>query len=103
MKQNANIALHVSLGLSMVSWKPKQALRECWKALEFAIKANDAIRANTCIDCMESVSKHLKHEDIQKISDTIKPSEEILSEPLYKVFRDRINNLLQTNINSITV
>ena len=91
MKRNSNIAFHVSWGLSFINSNPKKAFSECWKAFEIAIFANDAIRANTCMKCLESISKK------SDLSDMVKLSTELLSAPLYQVFQKRIEDLFKSN------
>lgn len=91
MKHNSNIAFHLSWGLSFINQNPTKAFSECWKSLELSIRANDAIRANTCLNCLESISKKINDKPLSTI---VKLSNDLLLSPLYKVFQKRIENLL---------
>ncbi len=97
-KEHANIALHITTAIGFMNWKPKQAYNECWKAFEMSIAQNDAVRANTSLDCLENFN-HACSKNGAKIPSSFTLSEQTLSSPLYKVFRKRVNELsTKTNI-----
>ena len=101
-KNKGNVALHLNMALSFVRWKPETALRECWKAFELSIVMDDAVRANTCINCLEIITRDITNEkkSIQYYKDIIKPSNEIANTSLYKVFHKRVEEIIQiTNKN----
>lgn len=99
-KEQTNIALHLATAIGFISWKPKQAIEECWKSFEMSIEQNDAIRANGCLNCLEHFKQRI-HDRVdtkssaEKFSDIITISDKILSSPLYKVFRKRINEIIK--------
>lgn len=95
-KEHTNIALHLCMGLGMVSWNSKQAITECWHAFELAIKANDAVRANTCLQCLKVVIERGK----LNVSELNLTTEKIESIPLYKVFKSQIPNLIKPSKNT---
>lgn len=93
MKQSINIALHLSWGLSFISYDLGNAFQECWKAFEMAISFGDAIRAKTCLDCIEKIIRKDKDKSLnERIQQAILQSS-IKSMSLYKVFKDRIDAL----------
>lgn len=99
-REQANIALHLTTAIGFISWKPQQAIEECWKAFEMSMAQNDAIRANTCLDCMEHFKQRIQDTTDTKIragkfSNIIIISNKTLSSPLYKVFRKRINEIIE--------
>lgn len=94
-KEQANIALHITTAIGFIKWKPEQAFKESWKAFEMSIAQNDAIRANTCLDCLEQFN-HISNGTIPNF---IIPSEKTLSSPLYKIFSKRVENILTKSNN----
>lgn len=108
MRNHANLALHISVGLALMEWQPAVTISECLKGFCIAMRENDASRANTCLDTLEKVLGRFKKDG--EIINTLKKSntdkipkeipEEYKKSQLYKVFKKRLESVFE-DINAL--
>lgn len=98
MKINANIANHVAFGLAFFAWKPENTIKEIYKAIEIAMKADDAKRTHTCVKNLQAIinilnKRKVSNEEKEKIRDC---NLDICETDLYPVFKDAIDKLYKS-------
>lgn len=103
MRLHANIALHVSFGLTSWNWQPKTAITECLNALDIAMRLDDCVRANVCVSVLDAVLRKISKEDKLKSRLKGKQADDIPKDipewykdhAPYKVMKDKIGEVFE--------
>ena len=97
-KTNMNIIHHVDLGLAFFTWKPDSTIKEVYKAIEIAMKANDAKRTHACVENLQKLVNILN--EIKVSNDGKKKMMEykmdIRDTELYPVFKDQLDKIFKS-------
>lgn len=98
IKTNVNIIHHVDLGLAFFTWKPEITIKEIYRAIEIAMKSNDAKRIHTCVDNLQKLINILNE---RKVTDDEKKmmmdyKMDIRDTELYPVFKNHLEKVFMS-------
>ena len=103
LRQHSNIALNANWGITFCSVDPKLSIEQSWKAVQLSLLLEDAKRTNTCINILNLVVKTIEKDNTISIrlknkcnnSHPIVITDEINKTDTYKIFKDKISDIIE--------